>query len=142
MNRPGQSLLSRLTFSRPDRPKSKQQQYRASTHTLLGLLAQLRSGYLVLTLPNKEIREFGNNSDQLHAEIQVLDWSVFKQVLSHGDIGFAESYIRGEWNTPDLKAVLELAIRNRTILEKAIYGSWLGSIAYRLRHWFRDNSKS
>ena len=142
MNRPGQSLLSRLTFSRLEKRESKQQQYRASTQTLLGLLAQLRSGHLILTLPNKEIREFGNSSDELHAEIQVLDWSVFKQVLSHGDIGFAESYIRGEWNTPDLKAILELAIRNRTILEKAIYGSWLGSIAYRLRHWFRDNSKS
>lgn len=142
MNRPGQTLLSRLTFSRPERRKSKPQQGDASTAVLLGLLAQLRSGRLVLTLPNNEVREFGNSSDQLYAEIQVLDWSVFKQVLSHGDIGFAESYIRGEWNTPDLKAVLELAIRNRAILEKAIYGSWFGSIAYRLRHWFRDNSKS
>ena len=142
MNRPGQSLLSRLTFSRPEKRESKQQQYRISTKTLLGLFAKLRSGHLVLTLPNKEVREFGNSSDQLHAEIQVLDWSVFRQVLSHGDIGFAESYIRGEWNTPDLKAVLDLAIRNRTILEKAIYGSWLGSISYRLRHWFRDNSKA
>jgi cyclopropane-fatty-acyl-phospholipid synthase len=142
MNRPGQTLLSRLTFSRPERRKSKPQQGDASTAALLGLLAKLRSGHLVLTLPNKEVREFGNSSDQLHAEIQVFDWSVFKQVLSHGDIGFAESYIRGEWNTPDLKAVLELAIRNRTILDKAIYGSWFGSIAYRLRHWFRDNSKS
>jgi cyclopropane-fatty-acyl-phospholipid synthase len=63
-------------------------------------------------------------------------------VLSHGDIGFAESYIRGEWNTPDLQAVLELTARNRAILEKAIYGSWLGSLAYRVKHWFRDNSKS
>jgi cyclopropane-fatty-acyl-phospholipid synthase len=142
MNRPGQSLLSRLTFSRPRKRESKQQQYRVSTKTILGLLAKLRSGHLVLILPNKEVREFGNSSDQLHAEMQVLDWSVFRQVLSHGDIGFAESYIRGEWNTPDLKAVLELAIRNRTILEKAIYGSWLGSISYRLRHWFRDNSKA
>ncbi|QWD94462.1 class I SAM-dependent methyltransferase [Polynucleobacter sp. MG-Unter2-18] len=142
MNRPGQTLLSRLTFSRPERRKSKLQQGNASTVALLGLLDQLRSGHLVLTLPNSEVREFGNSSDQLHAEIQVLDWSVFKRVLSHGDIGFAESYIRGEWNTPDLKAVLELVIRNRTILEKAIYGSWFGSIAYRLRHWFRDNSKS
>ncbi len=142
MNRPGQSLLSRLTFSRPKKRKSKQLQFRASTQTLLGLLAQLRSGHLILTLPNKDVREFGNSSDQLHAEIQALDWSVFKQVLSHGDIGFAESYIQGEWNTPDLKSVLELAIRNRTILEKAIYGSWLGSIAYRLRHWLRDNSKA
>ena len=74
MNRPGQSLLSRLTFSRPERRESKQQEYRASTQTLLGLLAQLRSGHLVVTLPNKEIREFGKSSDQLHAEIQVLDW--------------------------------------------------------------------
>ncbi len=142
MNRPGQSLLSRLIFSRPKSRASKSQQYRVSTKSLLSLLAQLRSGHLVLTLPNKEIREFGNRADQLHAEIQILDWSVFKQVLSHGDIGFAESYIRGEWNTPDLKAVLDLAIRNRKILDKAIYGSWLGSLAYRLKHRFRDNSKS
>jgi cyclopropane-fatty-acyl-phospholipid synthase len=62
--------------------------------------------------------------------------------MSHGDIGFAESYIRGEWDSADLKAILELAIRNRTILEKAIYGSWLGSILYRLKHWLRDNTKS
>lgn len=48
--------------------------------------------------------------------------------MSHGDIGFAESYIQGKWNAPDLKALLELAIRNRTILDKAIYGSWYGSI--------------
>jgi len=142
MNRPGQSLLSRLIFSRPERLESKHQQHRSSTATLFGLLSRLSSGYLVLTLPNKEIKEFGNRADQLHAEIQVLDWSVFRQVLSHGDIGFAESYIRGEWNTPDLKAVLELVIRNRTTLEKVIYGNWLGSLAYRLRHWFRDNSKS
>ena len=142
MNRPGQSLLSRLIFSRSEKRESKQQRHRSSADSFLGLLARLRSGYLVLTLPNKEVREFGNRTDLLHAEIQILDWSVFRQVLSHGDIGFAESYIRGEWNTPDLKAVLELAIRNRTILEKAIYGSWIGSLAYRLKHWFRDNSKS
>ena len=142
MNRPGQSLLSRLIFSRPEKRKSKLDQHRTSTEVLLGLLAQLRSGHLKLTLPNQEVKEFGNKFDKLHAEIQVLDWSVFKQVLSHGDIGFAESYIRGEWNTPDLQAVLELTVRNRTILEKAIYGSWLGSLAYRVKHWFRDNSKS
>jgi cyclopropane-fatty-acyl-phospholipid synthase len=142
MNRPGQSLLSRLIFSRAGKREPNRQKYLSSTEAILGLLSRLSSGHLVITLPNKEIREFGNKADSLHAEIQVLDWSVFKQVLSHGDIGFAESFIRGEWNTPDLKAVLEVVIRNRTILEKAIYGSWLGSLAYRIRHWFRDNSKS
>ena len=142
MNRPGQSLLSRLSFSRAFARASKPQRYRLSTETILGLLSQLRSGHLLLTLPNNETKEFGSRADPLHAEIQVLDWSVFKQVLSHGDIGFAECYIRGQWNSPDLKAVLELAIRNRAILEKAIYGNWFGSLIYRLKHWLRDNSKS
>jgi cyclopropane-fatty-acyl-phospholipid synthase len=142
MNRPGQSLLSRLNFSRPQKRAASSQQYELKTQALLRLLSQLSSGHLSMTLPNGEIREFGNTADDLHAEIQIHNWSVFKQVMSHGDIGFAESYIRGDWNTPDLKAILELAIRNRTILERAIYGSWYGSLFYRLKHWLRDNTKS
>lgn len=140
MNRPGQSLLSRLNFARPLQQATPQ--YRFSTEALLQLLTQLRSGNLKVILPNGERKDFGNATDELHAEIHILDWSVFKQVMSHGDIGFAESYIRGQWNTPDLKALLEIAIRNRTILEKAIYGNWYGSIFYRIKHWLRDNSKS
>jgi cyclopropane-fatty-acyl-phospholipid synthase len=142
MNRPGQSLLSRLNFSRPQERASASPQHQISTKALLTLLTQLSSGYLKLILPNGEKHEFGNLSDELHAEIQILEWSVFKDIMSHGDIGFAESYIQGKWNTPDLKALLELAIRNRTILEKAIYGNWYGSIFYRLKHWLRDNSKA
>ena len=142
MNRPGQSLLSRLNFSRPQGQASSPHQYQISAKTLLTLLTQLSSGYLKVTLPNGEKREFGNHSDALHAEIHILEWSVFKEIMSHGDIGFAESYIQGKWNTPDLKALLELAIRNRTILEKAIYGNWYGSIFYRFKHWLRDNSKA
>jgi len=142
MNRPGQTLLSRLSFSRTQIHKGQSKDRNLSADTLLKLLSKLQSGFLRLTLPNGELKEFGNYQDSLHAEIHILDWSVFKQVLSHGDIGFAESYIRGQWNTSDLKAILELAIRNRTILEKAIYGKWYGSLIYRLKHWLRDNSKS
>jgi cyclopropane-fatty-acyl-phospholipid synthase len=118
------------------------QQASLSSKTLVRLLVQLQSGFLRLTLPDGEVKEFGNQQDSLHADIQILDWSVFKQVLSRGDIGFAESFIRGQWNTSDLKAILELAVRNRVILEKAIYGKWYGSLIYRFKHWLRDNSKS
>ncbi|MBU3627844.1 cyclopropane-fatty-acyl-phospholipid synthase family protein [Polynucleobacter sp. AP-Reno-20A-A9] len=142
MNRPGQSLLSRLNFSRPHERDNASPQHQIKAKALLTLLTKLGSGHLKLTLPNGEKREFGIQSDTLHAEIHILEWSVFKEIMSHGDIGFAESYIQGKWNTPDLKALLELAIRNRTILEKAIYGNWYGSIFYRLKHWLRDNSKA
>ena len=142
MNRPGQNLLSRLNFSRPQNRAINSSSKDLSSKALLTSLSRLSSGYLKMTLPDGEIREFGKHTDSLNADIQIHDWSVFKQVMSHGDIGFAESYIRGEWNTSNLQAILELAIRNRTILEKAIYGSWLGSILYRFKHWLRDNSKA
>ena len=95
-----------------------------------------------MTLPNGQAREFGDKASSLQADIQIFDWNVFKSLMSHGDIGFAESYIRGDWDSSNLKTILELAIRNRTILDKAIYGTWLGSIFYRVKHWLRDNSKS
>ena len=142
MNRPGQSLLSRLSFSAPSEGNRHSVEKNVKAQTLLKILTQLQYGHLTLTLPNNKVMEFGNRQDPLHADIQIHEWSVFKQILSHGDIGFAESYIKGEWNTTNLKSILDLAIRNRTILEKAIYGSWLGSIIYRLKHWLRDNSKS
>ena len=142
MNRPGQNLLSHLNFSGPEKNSSHANKANYSARTVLNLLSQIKSGYLAVTLPNGQTKEFGNKADSLHADIQIFDWAVFKNLLSHGDIGFAESYIRGEWDSADLKAILELAIRNRAILENAIYGSWIGSIFYRLKHWLRDNTKS
>jgi len=141
MNRPGQSLLSRLSFSRSANRQNTQSTPLAA-RTFLALLSNVKSGYLLLTLPDGRTEHFGIASDSLHADLHILDWGVFRDVLKHGDIGFAESYIRGEWNTTDLKAILEIAIRNRTLLEKAIYGSWFGSLLYRFRHRLRNNSKS
>ncbi|MEY4277886.1 MAG: hypothetical protein RI975_1152 [Pseudomonadota bacterium] len=142
MNRPGQNLLSRLNFSDHKKGVSLPLKSDYSTKTILSLLSQLKNGYLKMTLPNGQVREFGDKASSLQADIQIFDWNVFKGLMSHGDIGFAESYIRGDWDSSNLKTILELAIRNRTILDKAIYGTWLGSIFYRVKHWLRDNSKS
>jgi cyclopropane-fatty-acyl-phospholipid synthase len=141
MNRPGQSLLSRLSFSRSANRQATQS-IPLAARTFLALLSNVKSGYLLLTLPDGRTEHFGIASDSLHADLHILDWGVFREVLKHGDIGFAESYIRGQWNTTNLKAILEIAIRNRTLLEKAIYGSWFGSLLYRFRHRMRNNSKS
>ena len=141
MNRPGQSLLSRLSFSRSTNRQTAQS-IPLAARTFLALLSNVKSGYLLLTLPDGRTEHFGIASDNLHADLHILDWGVFREVLKHGDIGFAESYIRGQWNTTNLKAILEIAIRNRTLLEKAIYGSWFGSLLYRFRHRMRNNSKS
>jgi cyclopropane-fatty-acyl-phospholipid synthase len=61
--------------------------------------------------------------------------------LKSGDIGFAESYFEGAWTSPDLVALLRLFAANRQALEGVIYGSWWGSLVYRLKHLLNRNSR-
>ena len=55
---------------------------------------------------------FGASLDPLHAVIAVHDEHFFLQALFAGDVGVGESYMDGEWSTPDLVAVVRLAVRN------------------------------
>ena len=81
-------------------------------------------------------------TDTTRATLHIHRWRVFDRTIQSGDIGFAESYIDGDWSTPDLSALLGLVIRNRNALEDVLYGSWWGSLLYRVRHWLNRNSRS
>lgn len=118
----------------------------ASARAVLGLLKRIRVGWLDLQLPDGSTARFGQaSSDDPHvprAGLRLHDWSVCSAVLKSGDIGFAEGYIDGHWSTPDLTALLKLMIANRDLIEGAIYGSWWGRLAYRIRHLVNRNSKA
>ena len=58
-----------------------------------------------------------------------------------GDVGFAEAYIDGDWTSPDLTALIELAAENGTRFDKAIGGMWAMRAFNRLRHLLQPNSK-
>ena len=92
MIRPGQSLLHKLSPSQTEKLPADGKLTLAA-RTIERLLKQLSAGYLVMTFPNGEQREFGARSDSLHAEIRFYRWSAFQDILRHGDIGFAEGYI-------------------------------------------------
>jgi cyclopropane-fatty-acyl-phospholipid synthase len=42
------------------------------------------------------------------ATIRIRDYHFIRRAFSSGDIGFAEGFMAGEWDTPDLSAVLEV----------------------------------
>ncbi|RZJ10516.1 MAG: class I SAM-dependent methyltransferase [Rubrivivax sp.] len=105
---------------------------------LLRLLQGLPVGHLELRLPGGSASV---GSGHPRAAITVSDWAMFERTLKSGDIGFAESYIAGEWNSPDLAALLRLVLLNREHIEDLVQGSWWGRLAYRLRHLLRRNSR-
>jgi cyclopropane-fatty-acyl-phospholipid synthase len=107
---------------------------------VLPLLQKLQHGRLHLRLPDGSESVYGQG-EQPHATLVVHDWAVFAAAMRSGDIGFAESFIAGEWETPDLCALLRVFIANRHALEDVIYGHWWGQLAHRLRHWLNRNTR-
>jgi cyclopropane-fatty-acyl-phospholipid synthase len=112
-----------------------------AARTVLHLLQRLSHGSLSVTLPDGSTQRFGN-SDGSHASIRLHNWNVCGAVLKSGDIGFAETHIAGDWSTPNLVALMELMLQNRTAVEDVIHGSWLGRLAHRVRHLLNHNSKA
>ena len=106
----------------------------------LHMLQSLQIGGLHLTLPDGQRLRFGKD-DGPQAHLQLHNWQVFGAALRSGDIGFAETFIHGDWETPDLTALLQLLVINRRPMDDMIFGTWWGRLAYQIRHWMRRNTK-
>ena len=117
----------------------------AAARSTLQLLQRLRHGSLTLQLPDGSVQRFGSAAHQpgqINAHMRLDNWNVCAAVLKSGDIGLAESYINGDWHTPHLTDLLRLFLHNRQDIETMVYGSWLGRLAYRVRHLLNRNSKA
>ena len=107
---------------------------------MLQLLRKIKHGTLRLECPDHKVLHFGDGSEPV--TLTLKNWEPCIAAVKSGDIGFAESYINGDWHTDKLSRLLELFIHNREAVETAIYGTWWGSLAYRLKHLFNRNSRA
>ena len=124
----------------PGRPASVAGRMPLAARLTLDHLQRLDQGVLHVELPDGSSRIHGRG--ERSASMQIHDWAVFESVLRHGDIGFAEAYIDGQWHTPDLTALLTLLAANRAALDAPLYGSWLGRMAHRIAHLLRANTRT
>jgi cyclopropane-fatty-acyl-phospholipid synthase len=69
-------------------------------------------------------------------------WRAMRRLLTRGDIGFAESYIDGDWTSPDLASLIELAARNVEAIDRDITPGFPTRLINRFIHLLRDNSRS
>ena len=113
----------------------------AAARTVLQLLQRLQHGSLTLQQPDGTLRHFGPGGSPA-AAITLRNWNVCSAALRSGDIGFAESYIAGDWTTPHLTDLLQLFIANRHQVDSMVYGSWAGRLLYRVRHLLHRNTRA
>jgi cyclopropane-fatty-acyl-phospholipid synthase len=72
----------------------------------------------------------------------IRDYRFVGRVLTGGVIGFAEGYIAGEWDTPDLPTLLEAFSLNYERLRGLVDGSPIVRAVHRIGHLLNRNSRS
>ena len=107
----------------------------------LSSLDGLYDGTLTVACPDRTFR-YGSGGP-LEGSVIVRDERFFVRALTGGDIGMAESFMEGDWTTPDPVTLVRLLLRNRRAFEgnSRVLGAarrMAGGIARRLR----DNSLS
>lgn len=112
----------------------------AQVKFILQLLRKIEHGALRMEFPNGQVEQFGDHTHPV--TLTLKNWDICNAALKSGDIGFAETFIDGHWTTDNLPALIELFVRNRAAVEAIVYGTWWGSLLYRIRHVFNRNSRA
>lgn len=77
------------------------------------LLARVRVGSVTLDMPDGETMRATGSIPGPEASLNLRSpGAVLRRLITGGGLGFAESYIAGEWDTDDLATTLEVAGRN------------------------------
>ena len=106
------------------------------------VLRAFRRGSVTVILPSGLAIEHRCDRPGPHGVMHVHTLRAFRRVLTHGDVGFAEGFIAGEWTSPDLPALIALAADNVAELDKTFDGFWPVRLWRRLRHGNNRNSKA
>lgn len=79
---------------------------------------------------------------QLSAQLHIRDASFYSDVLVKGEIGAADAYIDGKWDTSDLPTLLRIFVRNTQSSQSSGLLGWIQSAWQAFQHRLRANTKS
>jgi cyclopropane-fatty-acyl-phospholipid synthase len=105
---------------------------------VIARLAAWREGFVRLRLGfDGREHAIGDPRARDRGELVVHDEAFFARVLLRGEMGAGESYVAGEWDSPDLVAVIRLFLRNLPHLGVESGLTRVARLPSRLRHVLR-----
>jgi cyclopropane-fatty-acyl-phospholipid synthase len=104
------------------------------------LLARLQVGRIHVILPSGRCMTVDGIAPGPEATVRIRNWRLVNRILLGGDMGVAEGYMAGDWDSPDLAALLDLSLRNERALTDLIRQPWPVRLLARLRHALHANT--
>ena len=106
---------------------------------LIKFLGNIKEGTIIFKDKNEQT--FGKGKPVVN--IEVLNSKFYRRTVLSGDLGFAESYAKGEWKTNNLTNLILILINNKDNLGNLnMRWSFISKIIARFDHWRRKNTIS
>lgn len=109
---------------------------------LVSALDRLEYGSLTVCFPNGKVHDFCGQNPGAHGHIHIHHLSVISNLLRKGDIGFAEDYYSGRWDSDDLTSLFRCIANNQMALKNLVYGKGVGVWLAKLRQFLRLNTQA
>jgi cyclopropane-fatty-acyl-phospholipid synthase len=105
------------------------------------VLSRFKRGRLDMVLPDGRTLRFAGKEPGPQAEMIVHDPKFARTVAARGDIGFAEVFMDGAFETPDLPTLLEYFNDNWEDLGTFALGGAIAQFLAKVRHMMRANTR-
>lgn len=107
---------------------------------LFRTLEGTRYGGLHFVTPEGESFFFSGDGDGAQAHMHLHDWKAVTALILRGDIGFAETYRDGMWDSDDLEALMSFGLQNQSAMDNMVYGAPIFRVLSRLSYLFKLNT--
>tara|TARA_R110000868_G_scaffold64724_1_gene194315 strand:+ start:10230 stop:11474 length:1245 start_codon:yes stop_codon:yes gene_type:complete len=105
-------------------------------------LSGLDEAHLVIQLPSGYRVSCGDAASSVFAEWRLKRWNALLRLGGSGALGFAEGYVNDEWETPDLRALLDILARAFDRISVAQARGGPSRLIGQIQHWLNANSRS
>lgn len=114
----------------------------ARAQMVMRSLVQMDRGNLELMIPDGRTLVIRGREAGPSASVTLHNWNLPQQAITGGTIAVAESYMDGDWDSPDVGAFLELFLANKHVGDRFSNGArGLFRLFERFRHWLNRNTK-
>lgn len=113
---------------------------RHMTGRFLRLLERIDHGAITVVTPDGKKYRFEGSRPGAEADLELHDWRVARALVCFGDIGLAQTYRDGLWESSDPTRLFMFGLDNQVVLDGYVYGNILGRIASRVSSVFTRNT--
>ena len=117
-------------------------EFKAKANLFYGVLSQAKYGSIKVYYQKELVFSYAGEFLGPKASVTLVNKKCLDDFFLKGDLGWAESYIEKNWESPNLSDFLEWGAKNFHEFSKYIRGKWFIILYLRMKHYLNKNSRS